>query len=184
MQTGQQVLDQLALCSEAVLCVFRSLCCLRRTRLSCQEEDVSSTPPSRCQPAPQWAVDPGAPRCWCCPPQVNNTPECDVTAPLSDFSFHYMFFDPLLAPQSRSRSSGATCGSGCCSACWWPPWSDCCSPSSLTAAGRRRSLGTEQLYLHSSADVMFRLKPTVNPTNSVLLPGAHRHMKYRFVLTQ
>lgn len=142
---GSRSWTSCSLSSEAVLCVFRSLCCLRRTRLSCQEEDVSSTPPSRCQPAPQWAVDPGAPRCWCCPPQVNDTPECDVTAPLSDFSFHHMFFDPLLASQSRSRSSGATCGSGCCSACWWPPWSDCCSPPSLTAAGRRRSLGTEQL---------------------------------------
>lgn len=53
--------------------VFRSRYCLRRTQLSFQEQDVSLTPHSRCQPAPQWAVDPGAPLCWCCPPQVENT---------------------------------------------------------------------------------------------------------------
>lgn len=69
-----------------------------------------------------------------------------------------------IGPQSRSRPSGATCGSVCCSVCWWPPWLDSCSLSSLAAVEKRRSLGKktkqrcQHIFLCSSN---FILKSTV-----------------------
>lgn len=47
----------------------------------------------------------------------------------------------LLLRQLLSRCSGAACGWGCCSACWWPPSLGCCSPSQLSAERRKQSLG-------------------------------------------